>query len=79
MAKVIVKKLKANPKRLGKTGVSEKRVRTSAGRLKTLRTLDVASRTFGADLQYVFAKNVAEARRDNKRVIGTADIAVPKR
>jgi hypothetical protein len=77
MAKVILKSLKS--KSPGKTAVSEKRVRTDEGQVKTLRTLDVRSRTFGADLQYVFGKNVAKARRDNKRVIGAADIAVPKR
>jgi hypothetical protein len=79
MAKVVVRSLKIKPNTSGKTSVTEKRVRDRAGQLKTLRTLDVGSRTFGADLQYVFGKNVAKARRDNKRVIGVADIAVSKR
>jgi hypothetical protein len=79
MAKVVVKSLKCKPKGHGKTSVTEKRVRNKAGQLKTLRTLDVGSSTFGADLQYVFEKNVAKARRDNKRVIGVADVAVSKR
>ena len=56
----------------------EKRVRDTASQVKTLRVLDIGSRTFGEDLQYVFGKNVAEARRDNKRIIGTPDVA-PKR
>jgi hypothetical protein len=79
MAKVVVKSLKVRPKRQGETSVTEKRVRDTAGQLKTLRTLDVGSRTFGADLQYVFGRNVAKARRDNKRVIGAADVDVSKR
>jgi hypothetical protein len=79
MAKVVVTSLRSKSKRLGKTSVTEKRVRDTAGQVKTLRTLDAGSRTFGTDLQYVFGKNVAKARRDNKRAIGAADVVVPKR
>jgi hypothetical protein len=61
-----------------RTSVPEKRVRDTAGQVKTLRVLDIGSGTFGDDLQYVFGKNVAKARRDNKRIIGTSDVA-PKR
>jgi hypothetical protein len=57
--------------------VGEKRVRDAAGRVRTLRVLDLKSPTFGADLLYVFGRNVAKARRDNKRVIGAADV-VPR-
>ena len=60
------------------TAVPKKRVRDTAGQMKTLRVLDIGSGTFGDDLQYVFGKNVAKARRDNKRIIGTPDVA-PKR
>jgi hypothetical protein len=72
---VVVKSLKSK----SKGRISVKRVRNTAGQVKTLRTLDAGSRTFGADLQYVFGKNVAKARRDNKRIIGAADVAVSKR
>jgi len=61
-----------------RTSVSKKRVRDAAGQVKTLRVLDIGSETFGDDLQFVFGKNVAKARRDNKRIIGTSDVA-PKR
>jgi hypothetical protein len=61
------------------TSVTEKRVRDTEGQVKTLRTLDAGSRTFGDDLQYVFGKNVAKARRDNKRAIGAADVVIGKR
>ncbi len=68
---------KTNGARATRT-VAEKRVRDTAGQVKRLRVLDLGSETFGDDLQYVFGKNVAKARRDNKRIIGTSDVA-PKR
>jgi hypothetical protein len=78
MAKVvIIGRSKASRPAKGAVGV--KRVRDSRGQLKTLRTLDAGSATFGQDLQYVFSKNVAKARRDNKRITGAADVAVAKR
>jgi hypothetical protein len=81
MAKVVVTNLKSKPNGSGrgKTSVTEKRVRDTDGQVKTLRTLDAGSPTFGTDLQYVFGKNVAKARRDNKRAIGTTDVAIAKR
>jgi hypothetical protein len=82
MVKVVVANLgrssKAGAKKADFSG-SEKRVRNPEGQLKTLRTLDLGSRTFGNDLGYVFSKNVAKARRDNKRVTGSTDVAPAKR
>jgi hypothetical protein len=54
------------------TTVTEKRVH-SAGKISTIRTLDGASKTFGSDLTYVFTRNVAKARRENKLVTGATD------
>lgn len=81
MTKVVVTSLKSPPKHVGreKTSVTEKRVRDSEGQVKTLHTLDGGSRTFGTDLQYVFGKSVAKARRDNKRLIGSPDVVLTKR
>ncbi len=82
MAKIVVANLgrKAGSKTSSKTSaVSEKRVRGSTGQLKTLRTLDAGSQTFGDDLRYVFGKNVEKARRDNKRAIGSTDLVPAKR
>ena len=80
MAKIVVTSLRSGPKGHRETiSVTEKRVRDTEGQVKTLRTLDAGSRTFGNDLQYVFGKNVAKARRDNKRAIGTADVVIGKR
>ncbi len=58
--------------------VTEKRVRGADGKMTIFRTIDSASPTFGEDFLYIFRKNVAKARRENKRLIGTADGLVPK-
>jgi hypothetical protein len=44
-----------------------------------VRILDANTEIFDEGLRYVFTKNVAKARRDNKRVVGTTDIAPAKR
>lgn len=38
-----------------------------------LFTVDFASPTIEADLTHVFRQNVAKARRENKRILGSAD------
>ena len=43
------------------------------GRSKTVYRLDANSPTFDADLQYVFSRNVAKARRENKRLFGSPE------
>lgn len=81
MAKVVIAKLQnATARKIGaKTAaVREKRVRSEDGEVHTLSTLDASSKTFGRDLTYVFGKNVARARRENKRVTGSADSVPPK-
>ncbi len=76
MAKVIVAKLNAPQRRRAAMRlVTVNRVRDAEGQVKTLRTLDVNSRTFGDALQYIFRKNVAKARRDNKQAVGAPDVA----
>lgn len=60
-------------------GVVEKRVRQADGRFETIRTVDLASPSFGEDMLYVFTKNVAAARRENKRVTGKADVEPAER
>jgi hypothetical protein len=76
MAKVVVKKF-GSPK-IGPrdTAVTEKRVRdATSGQFMTVRTIDAQSKTLGKDLSYVFSKNVAKARRENKAVTGVLDRA----
>ena len=59
--------------------MTQKRVRdASSGQFLTVRTIDGQSKTLGRDLDYVFSKNVAKARRDNKAVTGVADRAPAK-
>lgn len=76
MAKVVITKVgpkgrKPVPK---PASVGEKRVRDAkSGKFLTMRTLEGQSKTFGNDLTYVFTKNVAKARRENKQVTGTLD------
>ncbi len=80
MAKVVVASLRSKAKKTREfNAVIETRVRGATGQFKTLRTLDARSVTFGDDLKYVFSKNVAKARRDNKRTVGANDVAIAKR
>ena len=48
---------------------ASKTVRTDDGRLIKMYTLDANSPTFTSELTTVFARNVARARRENKRVL----------
>jgi hypothetical protein len=80
MTKVVISGVKARrASRPSKGGVVEKRVLSGEGKVKILRQLDLRSSTFGTDLQYVFSKNVAKARRDNKRITGSAEGVITKR
>jgi hypothetical protein len=76
MSKIVVAKLSRSNAASGKNGgsVTEKRVRSAdTGQFLTIRTLDGGSKTFGKDLTYVFTRNVAKARRDNKKISGVTD------
>ena len=78
MAKVIVKNLRG-----GKPGVrsaaTQKSFVDEGGRRRHIWTVDASSGTFGEDLLVVFTKNVRKARRDNKTIVGAADLAPKKR
>lgn len=54
-------------------GVTLRRVTAASGEKVTIRAVDANSPTFGDDFLYVFTKNVEAARRDNKRLFGSAD------
>jgi len=74
MSKVVVAKGKISKAEPKSASVSEKRVRDAVtGEVIVLRTLEGRSKTFGRDLSYVFGKNIAKARRENKQVTGVAD------
>ena len=53
--------------------VREKRLRNSQGEVVRVLSLDANSATFIDDLTTVFQKNVARARRENLRLLGSAD------
>lgn len=78
MTRVVVGDLNAKKSRAAKT-VLMKRVRGKDGTLKTVRTVDGGSVTFREDLRYVFGRNVAKAREDNKKIVGVTDVVPPKR
>jgi len=71
VTKVVTAKLNGGKPR--KHSVVEKRVRRPDGKVVVVREIDANSKTFADDLTYVFQKNVARARRENKRILGTAD------
>ena len=77
MAKIVVKSLKSGSKDAARS-VRPKRIAKVDGRWKTVTTLDANSATLDRDLHYVFGKNVAKARRENKRVLGLTDRAPAK-
>lgn len=82
MAKVVVKKLpRKSAREIAGKGVSaeRRRVRGKDGEIRIVWALDGASSTFDADLTYVFGRNVAKARRENKEATGSTDFVPGKR
>jgi hypothetical protein len=78
VAKIVYKSLNRRPS-VASPAVGKKRIPAAEGRSKTVHTLDANSASFDEDLRYVFSRNVAKARRENKRVVGSPDIAPRKR
>jgi hypothetical protein len=79
MTKVITGHLKQKGRKIPPTGsISMKRVIGPDGRPRNVWTLNAHSLSFGHDLQYVFRKNVSKARRANKRILGSTDLATRK-
>jgi hypothetical protein len=70
---VIVKKLNNKKLRLRDTNVRESWRYNSEGRRVRVLCADVNSPTFDDDLTYVFQRNIARARRENKKLFGSAD------
>ncbi len=68
MVKVVIASLNPISSKMS-TSVVAKRLKSENGEIKTLRTLNIGSKTFGHDLRYIFGKNVAKARQDNKKQI----------
>lgn len=81
MAKVVFKSLATSKsaKAAGARAIGKKRVATPDGGWKTVRTLDVYSPHFDDAYLHAFRSNVAKARRENKRLLGVADVVPRKR
>jgi hypothetical protein len=62
-----------------KRAVRTRTVHGSDGRVRKVMSLDLNSTTFDDDLTYVFERNVAKARRENKKLLGSADGTGPKK
>jgi hypothetical protein len=73
MLKVITADKKREASRKDKTSVREKWLHRSDGKRVRVLSLDANSPTFDDDLTYVFQRNVAKARRENKKLFGSAD------
>jgi hypothetical protein len=75
MIKVIVSKVgsKKTAKGGAPVNVKKRRVRQPGGRTVSVFTLDANSPTFDDDLTYVYSANVADARRENVKLFGSAD------
>lgn len=73
MAKVIVRNLEKCLAKRGRIPVSEKRVVNSEGKVVRISTIDSNSPYFSSDLRRLFQKNVAKARRENKKRFGSPD------
>jgi hypothetical protein len=73
VAKVVIRKLSTKSGKPRKSGVVKKRVIGPTGSMVTIRSVDANSATFTSDFETVFKKNVAKARRENKKMSFSAD------
>jgi hypothetical protein len=73
MKVIIADPNKEKAQRKRRTFVRVKKLRRSDGTIAKVLSLDANSPTFGDDLTYVFERNVARARRENKKLFGSAD------
>jgi hypothetical protein len=60
-------------RRPGKTTVAGKAGRRSGRAITRILDLDVSKRTFTDDLTRIFKRNIAKARRENKKIFGSPD------
>jgi hypothetical protein len=70
-ARVRLNKLKS--RRSGKTVSGKKSAQRSGHKVPRLASLDVTKPTFTDDLTAIFRRNIAKARRENKKLFGSPD------
>lgn len=79
MAEIIVKALDAETKRSSKRRkLRYERVRAADGTIETRYRVDFGDADFGTTFAMVFQSAVNKARRENRKLIGAADVE-PKR
>lgn len=72
MTKIVIAKLNKPRNAKAAGSLREKRLRDSDGKVVRVLSIDANSKTFGSDLEELFRRNVAKARRENKRLLGSA-------
>ena len=76
MPKLVFRSLQKRPSvRKVARSVGKERVPGAKGKTKIVYKLDANSASFDEDFRYVFSKNVAKARKDNRRVAGAPGAA----
>ena len=80
MTKPIVKKTPGKKRRAIRTATLHKqRVKDENGQVRTVYRLDAGSGRFDVEFSKAFQLSVAKARKENKRLTGSADVARPKK
>jgi len=72
MTDVVIADLPKKKTHRRKGSVREKILRDAQGRSVRVMSIDANSATFSDDLTLVFRRNVAKARRENKKLFGSA-------
>jgi hypothetical protein len=79
MTRVIVQKLGAkNGSKRARSSVVSKSIHKPNGDRIRILSIDANSPTFGNDLSIIFERNVAKARRANKKKFGSPDRVAQK-
>jgi hypothetical protein len=73
MVKIVISKLRPPKGRTAGSKLAKTRVRSPSGQYREVFTIDANSPTFESDLTGLFKQNVADARRENKRLFGSVE------
>ncbi|HEX5257352.1 MAG TPA: hypothetical protein VFW35_01075 [Sphingomicrobium sp.] len=80
MTKPVLKRVPAQKKKAIEAAILQKqRVADENGKIDTIYRLDAASGRFDVEFSKAFQLSVAKARRENKRLTGSPDVASAKK
>lgn len=79
MSKTMLKSTSSAKRSAVKSSVMEKTLHRADGKRVRILSLDANSPTFGSDLGIVFRRNVAKAKRENRKIINEAGSRVSKK